>query len=947
MFDDHDPVFPGPAALGRGAVIAPDADPPPPLAGAPRVRVDDAALERPERLVDDLHRWWVVRRPFVVELAVPVADLRRPEIAAIAPEEAGHAFEFARERLQFLTWANNYDLRSGRAIWWLARKATRLGLAAQGPADVLLPNGRPAWCDGGPRGPVDVAEAIVHRESIDLGEARWHYGAAHPLDDLAADQMAAVVHPAGPARIIAPAGSGKTRTLTARLRHLLVDRGIETTAVLALAYNARAASEMQVRLDGLPAHIRTIHSLGNWIVTAGRGAQRLATEAEMRDLLTRLAPVRPRPNQDVLAPYLEALAEVRIGLRTPADVEKDRDDVPDFAAVFTAYRAELAERSMIDFDEQIYGAIELLLRDPDLRASFQARARHLLVDEFQDLTPGYLLLLRLVAAPGYQVFGVGDDDQVIYGYAGADPGFLIDFDTLFPGAVHYALETNYRSSPEIVAAAVNLLAHNRRRIAKTISAAPDREPDPASVRIDEVPFDDLATTAADTVARWIADGAEPAGIAVLARVNDALLPVQLALEDAAVPYRSTVDTRFLRRSAVRAALAYLRIGLEPEAIGRADLSEVIRRPSRRLGRRIRDGLSRRPRWSLDALAGLAGSFDDPERGRITALVADLEAVADAVAGGDVRRALQVVRHTVGLERAARLLDGSRSAADRSAHTDDLDALEQAAALNPDPATFEAWLEDVLRRPGSDDGVILSTVHRVKGMEWPRVIVFRADRGLMPHRLSPDVEEERRVFHVAVTRAASASVVLADRQRPSPFLDEVRGTAPVAVPTPRPEADRVAAADRVAVAADMRLTAGGYGGTVREVHPGWIILELDEGGALMTVDNGEWVTAGARSGPLDTSARPQEPEVVPDDPEVEARFEALRAWRLERSRRDGVPAFVVLNDEHLRGVAARLPRTAEDLLACPGIGPTKLDRYGDELLEVLDGLAGDAPSPETT
>jgi hypothetical protein len=305
--------------------------------------------------------------------------------------------------------------------------------------------------------------------------------------------------------------------------------------------------------------------------------------------------------------------------------------------------------------------------------------------------------------------------------------------------------------------------------------------------------------------------------------------------------------------------------------------------------------------------------------------------------------LQVIRHTVGLERAARLLDGSRGSADRSAHTDDLDALEQAAGLNPDPATFEAWLADVLRRPGSADGVVLSTVHRVKGMEWPRVIVFRADQGVMPHRLSGDVEEERRVFHVAVTRAGVQAVVIADERRPSPFLDEARGVAPLpSVEAPASVGPRPAAGaerDRIVAAKGMALAAAGYRGTVREVHPGWVVLELDEGGALVTVDTGEWVVAGERSGPLATGGPAPPPPFEPGDPVVEARFETLRQWRLERSRRDGVPAFVVLNDEHLRGVAKRDPRTAEDLLGCPGIGPTRLDRYGDEILEALEAFSG--------
>ena len=125
----------------------------------------------------------------------------------------------------------------------------------------------------------------------------------------------------------------------------------------------------------------------------------------------------------------------------------------------------------MDHDEQIYGAIEVLLTNVDIRRELQAECRHLLVDEFQDLTPAQLLMLRLVAAPAYDAFGVGDDDQVIYGYAGADPAFLIDYDRYFPGAAHLQLEVNYRCPADIVGAASNLLTYNRVRVPKTIRAA--------------------------------------------------------------------------------------------------------------------------------------------------------------------------------------------------------------------------------------------------------------------------------------------------------------------------------------------------------------------------------------------------------------------------------------------------------------------------------------------
>jgi DNA helicase-2/ATP-dependent DNA helicase PcrA len=165
---------------------------------------------------------------------------------------------------------------------------------------------------------------------------------------------------------------------------------------------------------------------------------------------------------------------IRRGLKDPAIVEAHHPDARGIADAFDRYRQILAHRNLVDFDEQIYSAIELLLRDPNARRVAQTQSRHLLVDEFQDLTPAHLVLIRLLSAPTYDVFGVGDDDQVIYSHAAASPRFLIDYDHYFLGAKKYALSVNYRCPPSVIAAAKNLLTHNAVRINKEIHAPTDR-----------------------------------------------------------------------------------------------------------------------------------------------------------------------------------------------------------------------------------------------------------------------------------------------------------------------------------------------------------------------------------------------------------------------------------------------------------------------------------------
>ena len=464
--------FPGPAGLGRSVVVGPGAPVPRGFEDVPRLLVDDEVAASPAHAAAWLHHRWLARQRVVIELASDNEALREPEQERRAPYELGAHHGFHRERLHFLIWANSYDLRRSEPVWWHGVLALRRGAARPSDrADIALDDGRHAWVDGGPRGPLPepLPAPIIHRESIGLGRLTVQRDDP-PSEPLAADQLAAVTHRAGPARVVAPAGSGKTRVLTARLRHLLRDRGVERELVTAVAYNSRAAAEMRTRTEDLGASIRTLHSLAYWICGLDERRE-VIEEREQRSLLQPLLRTARIPNHDPLQPYLEALAEVRLALRDPEEVEQARGDVDGFAQAFPRYREVLARRGVLDFDEQIYRAIELLLTQPELRRRVQRVGTHLLVDELQDLTPAFLLLVRLVCGPSMQVFGVGDDDQTIYGYAGATPEYLVRFDRWFPGAAEYALEVSYRCPPEVVSAALALLSHNRVRVEKQIRAA--------------------------------------------------------------------------------------------------------------------------------------------------------------------------------------------------------------------------------------------------------------------------------------------------------------------------------------------------------------------------------------------------------------------------------------------------------------------------------------------
>jgi DNA helicase-2/ATP-dependent DNA helicase PcrA len=937
---------PGPASLGRGVVVGPSGPTPGPWAEAPEVVIDETALARPEAAVTALHRAWSARTPVTVRLVVDGSRFRAPRSYDAEPWTLDAHFEVWEDRLQFLVWANNYDARSDvdDPVWWWARKAQRLGASVPGAsgtgedhvADIVLPDGQPAWVDGGPRAPLSGADlggaVIVHRESLErdrlavapvVVSATERYGG-----ELAPDQLAAVAHPSGPARIIAPAGSGKTRVLTTRLRHLVVDRRWDRDAVLAVAYNKKAQQELDARCADFAPRTRTLNSLGLSILARARGRSPGVLEPrDTRRIVERLAPQqRRRVNTDPIGPYLEALGSVRLGLRDPEEVEASRDDVPGLAAMWPGFRAELRDLEAVDFDEQVYGAIEALLADGALRANEQLACRHLLVDELQDLTPAHVLLLRLLAAPVLDCFGVGDDDQVIYGHAGADPDFLINFERLFPSAGDHPLEVNYRCPAPVVEAAVHLLSYNHRRVPKRIRAAKAEYPDihPPGGGSEQPGPDDAApgltgshpglqlrvhpggAGAADlagVVTGWVDAGHAPSTIAVLSRVNSMLLAPHIALVEAGVPVESVVQPDLLARTGLRAALAYLRIATAAEGhIAGRDIVEILRRPSRGLPPWFSDRLRRRSGWSVKGLLDIIATVPDKDAVKVERLVDDIVAIrAAAQSGTKAARLLQLVRVDIGLGGAMGLLDGGRGG-EGASHVDDLEALEQVARLHEDPASLEAWLSDHLERPADRGGVVVSTVHRVKGMEWDRVAVYGVTAGIVPHRLADDEEEERRVLHVGITRGREEVAVFSDATRPSPFVDELIGAAPHAPPGPRPS------------------TAGG-GAT----------------GAPARRAVGVGQAGGGRSGP---SSKGAAVEVgPPGDPALE---DALRAWRRQRSTQDAVPAYVVFADRTLRAIASARPATLAALRTVDGIGPTKLELYGEDIL----ALVADAPrSPD--
>ncbi len=955
----------GPEALGRNLVVNPGQDAPEPWAECERIVVDGqpSALSR----LRELRR---ARTRAVIELEIDVGD--EPPVLDVSYWHLSPNTELEGEALQHLVFDHAVDARvpdqpTIRAVSLAV--STGAKPLTQGPGDVETNQG-PAWCDGGPLewfDDSDLGAPVIPAVHLDVGSVATIRNIA-PSADLADDQLRAVAHGGGGARIIAPAGSGKTRVLTERARHLVRDRGIDPASVCLVAYNVRAREEMQERTrDLVGLEIRTLNSLalailrgsGPFRTPVDRNGTRVIDEHEVRQMLNSFVTGRRVAMADPFAVWIEALTATRLGLRSPTAVEQEfGGDVRGFADAVPEYRARLEEAGAVDFDEQILGAIEVLCTDPEARAAARRACGVLLVDEFQDLTPAHILLIRLLAGPAANVFGVGDDDQTIYGYAGASPSWLIDFSDLFPGAATHDLQVNYRCGPSLVEAAATLLTHNRRRVDKTIRARPGRAA--LDNEIEVLVSDDPLEATINRVSELLGNNVPPTDIAVLARVNATLLGPMILLEEDGIPTNRPVGTGFMERTGVAGALSWLRLAVAPENSLPGDaLETAVRRPPRGLSRRLAGwvGEQRSPSRLLALAERLNQERDQIKIAEFAAQLKALRRLADRNA--DTVRLLEAIRDDIGLGRALdNRLDASRRSVDRSTHGDDLAALLAVAERCTDPAEFSTWLAQRLsptiseharstntgatRSTNTDQArsisaglprITLSTIHRVKGREWPHVIVHDAGEGLMPHRLSADIEEERRVFHVAITRASETVAISAGRP-PSRFVAEMRTPA-------QPAPVRPAAGENLNTEPTHRQPL--RHGPVATRNPAQPAPERPAPASSKTEPTHrpprhQTPDANNNTEPARTPPRrrgPIDPPEASTLDEVRLR-EQLKTWRSAAARTAGVPAYVVFNDAALYEIAARRPENDDDLLSISGIGPVKLERYGEDILAIVAG-----------
>jgi DNA helicase-2/ATP-dependent DNA helicase PcrA len=620
------------------------------------------------------------------------------------------------------------------------------------------------------------------------------------LSGLNEPQRRAVTHEGGPLLVVAGAGSGKTRVLTRRIAWLISERGAHPGSILAITFTNKAAAEMKERVEELVGArarvmwVSTFHSACVRILRkeiAAFGDDRLkstfsiydaADQKRLMSLVTGDLDLDPRRYQP--GTVLNWVSDQKNELRTPEDAAEDaRNQLEEgYAAAYQVYQRRLREANALDFDDLIMETVRLFRSFPEVRETYRRRFRHVLVDEYQDTNHAQYALVYELCAPfeGDKGVGagdlmvVGDADQSIYAFRGANIRNILDFEQDFPNAETVLLEQNYRSTQTILTAANAVIGHNKGRKPKRLwSDQGDGHPIVGYVADDER---DEARFVSGEIDRLVDEGARPSEVAVFYRTNAQSRVFEEVFIRTGQPYRVVGGTRFYERREVRDALAYLRMLGNPA--DQVSLRRILNVPKRGIGDRAEAAVSSFAEregvtfWEALQRAGEAPGLVTRSLTNIKAFVALIEELQSMVAAGErADVVLESVLDRSGyvaeleasddpqdatrLENLAELVAVAREFADEPVAEGADDALADRSL----PAFLErvALVADSDQIPDDDEGVVtLMTLHTAKGLEFPIVFLTGMEDGVFPHARalgdSGELEEERRLAYVGITRA---------------------------------------------------------------------------------------------------------------------------------------------------------------------------------------------------
>jgi ATP-dependent DNA helicase UvrD/PcrA len=546
--------------------------------------------------------------------------------------------------------------------------------------------------------------------------------------------------------------------------------------------------------------VRTFHSFGYEIVREGAGwtfggpTQKKTARALMKDAIQEHTQLPALRNRDPLDAFLAGLRRAKMELPALSTVTVEYGDkIYPLEPIFHSYVQKQLSASFVDFDDMIYMAIRLLLEKSALRRDYQSRFEFVLVDEFQDLNEAQLLLLQIIGLPENNIFAVGDDDQMIYGFRGADVKHIVEFEKRFPVASTHVLNTNYRSSRMIVRHAGWLIRHNRDRVTKDIQPRWDAQPGRF-----EVAGHTSLLEQAKIVAKWLAEHKKQNNLnwrdyAILYRYHAYQFPVAVMLDALGIPH-SPAETRQLFQSAVGIDVySYLQVILFPQEAKASDFERILKRPNKLLSNPL---IAQAKDWDSFLHLRELTTLRDWELQTLADFTARIERFSKTVHPGNMTAAdcMQRLKTEFGLtefyQEQSRLSDDLDQASDEGL----LDVITALAGTFKTPQEFFQFISRSLadasrdgentsgngrsgtgtseRETANSNEVYLSTIHRAKGKEFRNVVYFNLSQTAADPKQASFVEEERRITYVGATRPKDDLLITFASTKPSEFLREI-------------------------------------------------------------------------------------------------------------------------------------------------------------------------------
>jgi DNA helicase-2/ATP-dependent DNA helicase PcrA len=619
----------------------------------------------------------------------------------------------------------------------------------------------------------------------------------HSLEKLDEVQTRAAQHVNGAMLVLAPAGSGKTRTLVTRILNLY-NQGVPPERLLALAFNRKAREEMQQRLQAMgigQVQIRTFHSLGYQIIRDTLGwqyaeAQERTTQHRiLREALEKNVKLPRGAFKSVFEQAEVALQRVKEELLNPAEIRiLYGEERVEFAPIWEHFLKLQAQAHHVGFSDMVFIACRLLLRQPELRKQWQSRFDFCMVDEFQDLNRAQTLLMQLMAHPQSNLFVVGDDDQLIYGWRGAEVGSVNEFKQVYPTHQQLVLAVNYRSSQAVIRHTRWLIDHNLLRVQKEIR--PRTQAPAGELELALLPS---LMEQARAIARWVSRILQSASqnekaytlqdFAVLFRYHIGQFPVARALDECNLAHTPIDERRLFQTEVGHDLHAYLQLILYPEKATDKQIQRTLKRPNRYLRSEVMRQITS---WRQFKHAFSQSNLRSFEADALRELRASLLLLQNLAKAPDTT-ALNLLEWLDEQVELRRWYESDSSNASISPITSTelasdevyFDTILAIAENYRTPAEFLAYVEQMMLETVTPEmqatpqhAVLLSTIHQSKGKEFTNVAVFHISEDNSIAHAVETVEEERRVLYVACTRAKDYLLVTAQQGKHSPFLPEL-------------------------------------------------------------------------------------------------------------------------------------------------------------------------------